>query len=175
MVPDDIGGRYSVLTAVGLLPIAVAGVDIDELMGGAADMMKVCEEKAGYDCPSWQYAAIRYELYRSGRSIELLGCYDPAFRFMAEWWKQLFGESEGKDDKGLYPASVEFTADLHSWASPATRTGRPSWRPNWRNKDKSGASGAAFSAAGGQKVNVKYQQTLNLLFCIVFYSVLCYA
>ena len=114
VVPDDIGGRYSVLTAVGLLPIAVAGVDIDELMGGAADMMKVCEEKAGYDCPSWQYAAIRYELYRSGRSIELLGCYDPAFRFMAEWWKQLFGESEGKDDKGLYPASVEFTADLHS-------------------------------------------------------------
>mgnify|MGYP003376382969 CR=1 FL=1 len=113
-MPDDIGGRYSVLTAVGLLPIAVAGVDIDELMGGAADMMKVCEEKAGYDCPSWQYAAIRYELYRSGRSIELLGCYDHAFRFMAEWWKQLFGESEGKDDKGLYPASVEFTADLHS-------------------------------------------------------------
>ena len=114
VVPDDVGGRYSVLTAVGLLPIAVAGVDIDELMGGAADMMKVCEEKAGYDCSSWQYAAIRYELYRSGRSIELLGCYDPAFRFMAEWWKQLFGESEGKDDKGLYPASVEFTADLHS-------------------------------------------------------------
>ena len=114
VVPDDIGGRYSVLTAVGLLPIAVAGVDIDELMGGAADMMKVCEEKAGYDCPSWQYAAIRYELYRSGRSIELLGCYDPAFRFMAEWWKQLFGESEGKDGKGLFPASVEFTADLHS-------------------------------------------------------------
>ena len=114
VVPDAIGGRYSVLTAVGLLPIAVAGVDIDELMGGAADMMKVCEEKAGYVCPSWQYAAIRYELYRSGRSIELLGCYDPAFRFMAEWWKQLFGESEGKDGKGLFPASVEFTADLHS-------------------------------------------------------------
>ena len=114
VVPDDIGGRYSVLTAVGLLPIAVAGVDIDELMGGAADMMKVCEEKAGYDCPSWQYAAIRYELYRSGRSIELLGCYDPAFRFMAEWWKQLYGESEGKDQTGIFPASVDLTPDLHS-------------------------------------------------------------
>ena len=114
VVPDDIGGRYSVLTAVGLLPIAVAGVDIDELMGGAADMMKVCEEKASYDCPSWQYAAIRYELYRSGRSIELLGCYEPSFRYFAGWWQQLFGESEGKDGKGLFPATVEFTADLHS-------------------------------------------------------------
>lgn len=114
VVPDGIGGRYSVLTAVGLLPIAVAGVDIQELMDGAAQMMEVCQQKANFDCPSWRYAAIRYELYRAGKSIELLGCYDPAFRFMAEWWKQLFGESEGKDEKGLYPASVEFTADLHS-------------------------------------------------------------
>ena len=113
VVPDDVGGRYSVLTAVGLLPIAVAGVDIDELMAGAARMMERCGV-TGFDCPAWQYAAIRYELYRSGRSVELLACYDPAFRFMAEWWKQLYGESEGKDGKGLFPASVEFTADLHS-------------------------------------------------------------
>ena len=113
VVPDDVGGRYSVLTAVGLLPIAVAGVDIDELMAGAARMMERCGS-TGFDCPAWQYAAIRYELYRSGRSVELLACYDPAFRFMAEWWKQLYGESEGKDGKGLFPASVEFTADLHS-------------------------------------------------------------
>ena len=113
VVPDDVGGRYSVLTAVGLLPIAVAGVDIDELMAGAARMMERCGI-TGFDCPAWQYAAIRYELYRSGRSVELLACYDPAFRFMAEWWKQLYGESEGKDGKGLFPASVEFTADLHS-------------------------------------------------------------
>ena len=113
VVPDDVGGRYSVLTAVGLLPIAVAGVDIDELMAGAARMMERCNS-TGFDCPAWQYAAIRYELYRSGRSVELLACYDPAFRFMAEWWKQLYGESEGKDGKGLFPASVEFTADLHS-------------------------------------------------------------
>ena len=113
VVPDDIGGRYSVLTAVGLLPIAVAGVDIGELMAGAAEMMDHCST-ASFESPAWRYAAIRYELYRSGRSIELLACYDPAFRFMAEWWKQLFGESEGKDDKGLFPASVDFTADLHS-------------------------------------------------------------
>ncbi len=113
VVPDDVGGRYSVLTAVGLLPIAVAGVDIQALMDGAAGMMERCQD-ASFDCPAWRYAAIRYELYRSGRSVELLACYDPAFRFMLEWWKQLFGESEGKDDKGLFPASVEFTADLHS-------------------------------------------------------------
>ena len=113
VVPDNVGGRYSVLTAVGLLPIAVAGVDIDALMRGAVQMMDRCAE-ASYDCPAWRYAAIRYELYRSGRSVELLACYDPAFRFMLEWWKQLYGESEGKDDKGLFPASVEFTADLHS-------------------------------------------------------------
>ena len=113
VVPDDVGGRYSVLTAVGLLPIAVAGVDITALMQGAAEMMETCTE-ASFRCSAWRYAAIRYELYRAGRSIELLACYDPAFRFMAEWWKQLFGESEGKEGKGLFPASVEFTADLHS-------------------------------------------------------------
>ena len=113
VVPDDVGGRYSVLTAVGLLPIAVAGVDITALMQGAAEMMETCTE-ASFRCSAWRYAAIRYELYRAGRSIELLACYDPAFRFMAEWWKQLYGESEGKDQKGIFPASVDLTADLHS-------------------------------------------------------------
>ena len=113
VVPDEIGGRYSVLTAVGLLPIAVAGVDIEALMRGAAEMMELCTD-ASYASPAWKYAAIRYELYRSGRPIELLACYDPAFRFMSEWWKQLYGESEGKDGIGIFPASVEFTADLHS-------------------------------------------------------------
>lgn len=113
VVPDDIGGRYSVLTAVGLLPIAVSGVDIDALIHGAAVMMEQCAVP-GYSCPAWRYAAARYQLYRDGKSIEILGCFDPAFRMMAEWWKQLFGESEGKEDKGLFPASVEFTADLHS-------------------------------------------------------------
>ena len=113
VVPDDVGGRYSVLTAVGLLPIAVAGIDIDALMGGAAQAM---EELAapGMDNPAWQYAAARHALYESGKKVELLACYEPPFRFFAEWWKQLFGESEGKEGKGLFPASVEFTADLHS-------------------------------------------------------------
>ena len=114
VVPDDIGGRYSVLTAVGLLPIAVAGIDIDELMSGAAAMQEVCRADDMAANPAWQYAAARYELYRSGKRIEILAAYEPSFRFMAEWWKQLYGESEGKENKGLFPASVEFTADLHS-------------------------------------------------------------
>ena len=114
VVPDDVGGRYSVLTAVGLLPIAVAGVDLDELMKGAASMMETCRA-AGLDAnPAWQYAAARSDLYAQGKKIEILAGYEPRFRFFAEWWKQLYGESEGKDGKGLFPASVEFTADLHS-------------------------------------------------------------
>ena len=114
VVPDDIGGRYSVLTAVGLLPIAVAGVDICRLMEGAETMMEVCAKTDMAENPAWQYAAARYELYRTGKKIEVLAAYEPSFRFMAEWWKQLYGESEGKEHKGLFPASVEFTADLHS-------------------------------------------------------------
>ena len=113
VVPDDVGGRYSVLTAVGLLPIAVAGIDIKELMGGAADMMKLCRTD-DFTNPAWEYAAVRNALYRAGKKIELLACFEPSFRFMAEWWKQLYGESEGKENKGLFPASVDFTADLHS-------------------------------------------------------------
>ena len=114
VVPDDIGGRYSVLTAVGLLPIAVAGIDIGELMAGAQSMMEVCRADDIAVNPAWQYAAARYELYQDGKKIELLASFEPSFRFMAEWWKQLYGESEGKEGKGLVPASVEFTADLHS-------------------------------------------------------------
>ncbi len=113
VVPDDVGGRYSVLTAVGLLPIAVAGVDIAQLMAGAGQAM---EELAagGPDNLAWKYAAARHALYQAGKKVELLACYEPNFRFFSEWWKQLYGESEGKEGKGLFPASVEFTADLHS-------------------------------------------------------------
>ena len=114
VVPDDIGGRYSVLTAVGLLPIAVAGINIGELMAGAQSMMEVCRADDIAVNPAWQYAAARYELYQDGKKIELLASFEPSFRFMAEWWKQLYGETEGKEGKGLFPASVEFTADLHS-------------------------------------------------------------
>lgn len=113
VVPDNVGGRYSVLTAVGLLPIAVAGVDTDALLAGAREMEALCEI-ADYTNPAWQYAAMRHELYRSGKKIELLACFEPSFRFMAEWWKQLYGESEGKNGIGIFPASVEYNADLHS-------------------------------------------------------------
>jgi len=113
VVPDNVGGRFSVLTAVGLLPIAAAGIDIDELMKGAAaameDYKKPYEEN---DC--YKYAATRNILHRKGKDIELLINYEPRLHYIAEWWKQLFGESEGKDNKGLYPASADFTADLHS-------------------------------------------------------------
>ncbi len=114
VVPDDVGGRYSVLTAVGLLPIAVAGIDLDQLMKGAADMMETCRKAELAANPAWQYAAARSDLYQQGKKIEILAAYEPRVRFFAEWWKQLYGESEGKENKGLFPASVEFTADLHS-------------------------------------------------------------
>ena len=113
VVPDDVGGRYSVLTAVGLLPIAAAGLDIDRLMVGAQRAMETLSA-TGLDNPAWQYAAARNALYDGGKKVELLACYEPSFRFFSEWWKQLYGESEGKEHKGLFPASVEFTADLHS-------------------------------------------------------------
>jgi len=114
VVPDDVGGRFSVLTAVGLLPIAVAGADIDKLMAGArAGMVKYNNpDMAANDC--YTYAALRNAFYRKGKSIELLVSYEPRFTMMAEWFKQLFGESEGKDNKGLFPASVTFSTDLHS-------------------------------------------------------------
>lgn len=114
VVPDDVGGRYSVLTAVGLLPIAVAGIDIDELMAGAAGTMTAFAADKSMENPVWKYVAARNCLYEGGKKVELLACFEPSFRFMSEWWKQLYGESEGKDGKGLFPASVEFTADLHS-------------------------------------------------------------
>jgi glucose-6-phosphate isomerase len=114
VIPDDVGGRYSVLTAVGLLPIAVAGIDIDQLMAGAADGVSAFGNPDLAENPAYQYAAVRNALYRKGKTVELLVHYEPALRYTAEWWKQLFGESEGKDGKGLFPASVEFSTDLHS-------------------------------------------------------------
>jgi glucose-6-phosphate isomerase len=120
VVPDDVGGRYSVLTAVGLLPIAVAGVDIRALMEGAADMMKLCRED-GYSNPAWQYAAMRNALYREGKKTELLACFEPSFRFMAEWWKQLYGESEGKEQKGIFPRASTSPLTCTPWASTSSR------------------------------------------------------
>ena len=111
VIADDVGGRFSVLTAVGLLPIAVSGCDIDKLMAGAA---KARESYMNLDNDCYKYAAIRNILYRKGKSVEMLVSYDPSFTMMAEWWKQLFGESEGKDNKGIFPSSATFSTDLHS-------------------------------------------------------------
>jgi glucose-6-phosphate isomerase len=114
VIPDDVGGRYSVLTAVGLLPIAVAGLDIDRIMEGAAEAYRKYSNPDLLNNECYQYAAVRNVLYQKGKTIELLVNYEPSLHYVSEWWKQLFGESEGKDHKGLYPAFVDFTTDLHS-------------------------------------------------------------
>ncbi|MBZ9685198.1 glucose-6-phosphate isomerase [Clostridium estertheticum] len=114
VIPDDIGGRFTVLTPVGLLPIATAGIDIDEMMKGAADAREVYsnEDINNNDC--YKYAAARNALYRKGKVTEILVNYEPALQYFGEWWKQLYGESEGKDQKGIFPAAVNFSTDLHS-------------------------------------------------------------
>ena len=114
VVPDDVGGRFSVLTAVGLLPIAVSGADIDKLMEGAASGRKHALEDAFEENDALQYAALRNILLRKGKTIEVLANYEPSLHYVSEWWKQLYGESEGKDQKGIFPASVDLTTDLHS-------------------------------------------------------------
>ena len=124
VIPDNVGGRFSVLTPVGLLPIAVAGFDIDQLVKGAQDIEKTAAAPFAEN-PAAQYAAARYALYTAGKKIEILANYQPKLHFIAEWWKQLFGESEGKDGKGIYPASVDLTTDLHSmgqWIQEGERT-----------------------------------------------------
>lgn len=114
VVPDDVGGRFSVLTAVGLLPIAVSGADIDKLMEGAAEGRRLALETEYEKNDALLYAAIRNILLRKGKSVEILANYEPSVHYVSEWWKQLYGESEGKDQKGIFPASVDLTTDLHS-------------------------------------------------------------
>jgi glucose-6-phosphate isomerase len=114
VIPDDVGGRFSVLTAVGLLPIAVSGADIDHLMEGAAKGRELAMNTAYEENASLLYAAARNVFYRKGKNIEILANYEPSMHYIAEWWKQLFGESEGKDQRGIFPASVDLTTDLHS-------------------------------------------------------------
>ena len=114
VVPDNVGGRFSVLTAVGLLPIAAAGINIDDLMAGAKDAMNDFANKNMDENQALQYAAVRNIFHRKGKDLELMVNYEPRVHYLAEWWKQLFGESEGKDGKGLYPTSADFSADLHS-------------------------------------------------------------
>ena len=113
VVPDDVGGRFSVLSAVGILPMAVAGIDVEAVLSAAVAGFRALDQHS-MENPAWLYAGARQHLYQKGRTIEILACYEPSFRFMAEWWKQLFGESEGKNGIGIFPAYLEFTADLHS-------------------------------------------------------------
>ena len=126
IIPDNVGGRFSVLTPVGLLPIAVAGFDIDKLVEGAAKMETMTTSSTPFeDNPAAQYAAARNALYRSGKKIEILVNFQPKLHYLSEWWKQLYGESEGKDGKGIFPASVDFSTDLHSmgqWIQEGERT-----------------------------------------------------
>lgn len=115
VIPDDVGGRFSVLTPVGLLPLAAAGIDIRALVRGAQEMEKATDEKTPYaENPAAIYATVRNALYRNGKKTEILGSYEPQLQYVNEWWKQLYGESEGKEGKGIFPASVTLTADLHS-------------------------------------------------------------
>ena len=115
IIPDNVGGRFSVLTPVGLLPIAIAGFDIKALVQGAQDMERACGKDVPFaENPAAQYAAVRNGLYESGKKIEIMVNYQPKLHFIAEWWKQLYGESEGKENKGIFPASCDFTTDLHS-------------------------------------------------------------
>ena len=126
ILEDNIGGRYSVLSPVGLLPIAVAGMDIRQLVLGAVTMQQVCGTGTAFEeNPAAQYAAVRNELYRTGKKTEILVNFHPKLHYVSEWWKQLYGESEGKDNKGIFPASVDFTTDLHSmgqWIQEGERT-----------------------------------------------------
>jgi glucose-6-phosphate isomerase len=124
VIPDNVGGRFSVLTPVGLLPMAVAGIDIDEVIGGARAALEWYQKPIIADNAAYQYAAFRNIFYRKGKGIEILVNYEPSMQFFNEWWKQLYGESEGKDQKGIFPASVNFTSDLHSmgqWMQDGTR------------------------------------------------------
>ncbi|MDR4889374.1 glucose-6-phosphate isomerase [Fredinandcohnia sp. QZ13] len=114
VIPDDVGGRYSVLTAVGLLPIAVSGANIEEMMKGAQAASVDFSKSELEENPAYQYAAVRNALYNKGKTIEMLINYEPGLQYFSEWWKQLFGESEGKDQKGIYPSSANFSTDLHS-------------------------------------------------------------
>lgn len=114
VIPSDIGGRYSVLTPVGLLPIAVSGIDISDMMAGARDAWEAYKNVDIYKNPCYQYAVLRHLLYKTGKKVEIMVTYEPHLASVSEWWKQLYGESDGKDDQGLFPTAVNFSADLHS-------------------------------------------------------------
>ncbi len=160
VVPDDVGGRFSVLSAVGLLPMAVAGIDVRAVIDAAIREMDALSVP-GKDNPAWQYAAARQNLYGKGFGTEILGCYEPSFRFMAEWWKQLYGESEGKDGKGIFPASVEYTADLHSMGQYIQEGPRMLMESVVRFEKARGGYTVPFDEADGDGLNYIAGRDLN--------------
>ena len=162
VVPDNVGGRYSVLTAVGLLPIACCGIDIEALMHGA-QAEREDTLKRGVESAAVQYAMSRQALYADGKNIEILAAYEPAFRFMAEWWKQLYGESEGKENKGLFPASVEFTADLHSMGQYIQQGERHLLETVVRFDPEEQESTVPFDAADGDGLNFLAGRTMDFI------------
>ncbi len=163
VVPDDVGGRYSVLTAVGLLPIAVAGMDIDALMRGAADAREAYANDDLDDNDCYKYAAIRNMLYRDGKSVEMLAAYEPSMTMWCEWFKQLFGESEGKENKGLFPASAIFSTDLHSLGQYIQQGERCLFETViWINEPKTDVK-IAFDEANGDGLNFVAEKTMHFV------------
>ena len=162
VVPDNVGGRYSVLTAVGLLPIAVSGIDIEKLMQGAAEQREEALA-GGVQSVEAQYAMNRQMLSNTGKHVEILAAYEPSFRFMAEWWKQLYGESEGKEGKGLFPASVEFTADLHSMGQYIQQGERHLLETVVRFDPEEQESTVPFDAADGDGLNFLAGRTMDFI------------
>ena len=152
VIPDDVGGRFSVLTPVGLLPLAAAGVDIAALVRGAQEMERATADGTPFgQNPAAVYAAVRNELYNGGKKVEILGSYEPKLQYINEWWKQLYGESEGKQGKGIFPASVTLTADLHSmgqYIQDGERTLLPNPPTRWLSRPRPKTSTASTSSQG---------------------------
>ena len=163
VVPDDVGGRYSVLTAVGLLPIAVAGIDIDKMMQGAADARALYTTAPYAENDCFKYAALRNLLYRNGKNVEILVGYEPFQQMLNEWWKQLYGESEGKDHKGIFPASVIFSTDLHSLGQYIQEGERVLFETVLSFKDSGAAVEIPFDAENVDGLNFLAGKQLNFV------------
>ena len=162
IIPDNVGGRFSVLTPVGLLPIACAGFDIEALVKGAADMEKLTAPEVPFEGnPAEQYAAVRNALYADGKKTEILVNFQPKLHYMNEWWKQLYGESEGKDGKGIFPAAVDFTTDLHSMGQYLQEGRRNLFETVVRFEPRAGELAVPFDAENGDGLNFLAGKTMS--------------
>ena len=161
VIPDGVGGRYSVLTPVGLLPIAAAGIDTDALLSGDAAVMRSCASAKGFENAPIAYAAARSALYRAGKKTEVLASFDPDFVYMGEWWKQLYGESEGKENKGIFPAAVSYTADLHSMGQYMQEGERTLFETFVRTETPKGGLSVAPDTANADGLNFLAGKTVD--------------